>query len=124
MTAFLLASITLNLGGNKPFNPIIGETFQIKEGDISAYYEQTAHHPPILNYYIKSPLFIGYGYSQVDVVTGTNSMTFEDKGKLYVKFNDGVVFLMKPPKFQITGLMLGRRYITLLENMFVEDLVT
>ena len=51
------------MGAGKPFNPILGETFQAKTGNTEIYIEQTSHHPPILNYYVKNPSFTAFGYS-------------------------------------------------------------
>lgn len=41
----------------KPFNPILGETFQAWVSGCPAYAEQISHHPPIC-----SLLFYGRGY--------------------------------------------------------------
>jgi hypothetical protein len=38
----------------KPFNPIIGETFQGILGGIPIFFEQTFHHPPISSVLIKT----------------------------------------------------------------------
>lgn len=38
----------------KPFNPILGETFQCKIGNTKMYVEQTSHHPPIYNFLVLS----------------------------------------------------------------------
>ena len=44
----------LHLSGSplKPFNPILGETFQSKVLDFHFYLEQTSHHPPVTNFYV------------------------------------------------------------------------
>ena len=36
----------------KPFNPILGETFQAKIDDCLYNLEQTSHHPPICNFLV------------------------------------------------------------------------
>jgi len=38
----------------KPFNPILGETFQGKVGNFLIFMEQISHHPPISSLYIKT----------------------------------------------------------------------
>ena len=56
---------------NKPFNPILGETFQAKVGDSMTYSEQISHHPPILYYYVVNPKFKLWGpieYIRSDVL--------------------------------------------------------
>jgi hypothetical protein len=52
-TAFALSKFHLSGTQLKPFNPILGETFQCKIRDSMFYMEQTCHHPPILNFYVK-----------------------------------------------------------------------
>jgi len=41
----------------KPFNPILGETYQCWIDGCPVYFEQIAHHPPVASY-----LMIGRGY--------------------------------------------------------------
>jgi len=119
----MIATLSLQMGGTKPFNPIIGETFQAKVGDIHMYLEQTSNHPPIFNYYIIGPLFTSYGYSEVEINSYTNSMIVDNKGKMYIEFKDGTLYKIKPPKMQMSGLMLGKRYMNFIENFAIEDLV-
>ncbi len=51
-TAFAVTKFHLSGTQLKPFNPILGETFQCKINDSQIYCEQTCHHPPILNFYV------------------------------------------------------------------------
>lgn len=46
---------TLELLMQKPFNPILGETFQASIKGIPIYYEQISHHPPISSFYMTCP---------------------------------------------------------------------
>lgn len=46
---------TLELVMQKPFNPILGETFQAYLKGIPIYYEQISHHPPISAFYMTCP---------------------------------------------------------------------
>jgi len=48
MTRFHLSGAQL-----KPFNPILGETFQTKILDTEYYMEQVSHHPPMSRFYVK-----------------------------------------------------------------------
>lgn len=51
-TAFAISKFHLSGSQLKPFNPILGETFQCKILDSKFYLEQTSHHPPISNFYV------------------------------------------------------------------------
>jgi len=121
-TAYMIATLNLSFADGKPFNPILGETFQCKIGDTIMYYEQTCHHPPIFNYYSKNPHFTSHGYTEMDILSGANSMKAEVKGKMYITFNDGVIHRMSPPKILISGIMIGKRYMNFYEGIVVEDL--
>jgi hypothetical protein len=72
---------------------------------------------------LKHPLFISYGYAEQKMSMSPNSMTGENKGKLFVKFNDDSLFLLHGPKIHIAGLMFGKRYVNCQDFMLVEDLV-
>ena len=39
---------------NKPFNPLLGETFEYRKGNFWYFAEQVSHHPPISACYAKS----------------------------------------------------------------------
>ena len=113
----------MSIGSGKPFNPIMGETFQAKIGDAEIYMEQTSHHPPIFNYYIKHPEFTSFGFNTMEAISHANSVTFEHTGKYYLKYNDGTLHKFRIPKFNILGLMLGKRYVNFEGSFVVDDLV-
>jgi hypothetical protein len=119
----MLSQLHVSIGVGKPFNPILGETFQAKVGKAEIYIEQTSHHPPVFNYYIKHPEFTGFGHSQMEANAGANSMTAINFGKFYLRFNDGVLHRFHVPRFSMTGLMLGKRYMNFEGSIIIEDLV-
>ena len=43
-------------------------------------------------------------------------------GKHYLKFKDGSVYRLYLPTFTISGMIIGRRFINLVECMVLEDL--
>ena len=45
--SFFISGLHLNISQRKPFNPILGETFQGFIGNTSVFLEQVCHHPPI-----------------------------------------------------------------------------
>jgi len=110
--------------GLKPFNPILGETFQVKIGDTEVYTEQTSHHPPILNFYIVNPNFKCFGYEAIEATTGANSVLAERKGKYFIGLKDGTLYKIRRPKMQLTGTTIGKRLTNFIEEMIVEDLVS
>lgn len=55
--AFGITNSVLYLNMEKPFNPILGETFQGWINECPIYMEQVSHHPPIAAF-----MFFGRGY--------------------------------------------------------------
>lgn len=119
----MVSQLHIGIGVGKPFNPILGETFQTKIGKADIYLEQTSHHPPIYNIYVKHPEFTAFGYSQMEASAGPNTMTAVNLGKFYLKYNDGVLHKFHVPKFILSGLMLGKRFVNFEGSILVEDLV-
>ena len=54
---FQISTAILVISMNKPFNPILGETYQGFIDGCPIFLEQTSHHPPVSRY-----LFYGRGY--------------------------------------------------------------
>jgi len=41
-------------GFNKPFNPLLGETYELETNDYQFLAEQVSHHPPVSAWYCNS----------------------------------------------------------------------
>jgi len=108
---------------DKPFNPILGETFQLKSGNSVFYAEQTSHHPPITNFYIDNPKFKMWGYNGIEFSLGANSATGKLTGTFMIRYNDGAEYKFSYPNFYTEGIFFGKTYLTFTSSMIVEDLV-
>ena len=124
VTTYLIASFHLCVTEIKPFNPIIGETFQGKVGNIDIYVEQTVNHPITYNFYIKEEnnYFIMYGYVITDASVNVNSVTATRLGKFYIKFKDGNLYQIRVPSVILRGISVGDRTFNFIYNCLVEDL--
>jgi len=105
----------------KPFNPILGETFQCKIENSELYIEQTSHHPPIFNYLIKGENFKIYGYNEFEIISGVNTVKSKYKGNYKVEFLNGIVHKIYFPQFKLSGLLYGNRTINYSGHMVVSD---
>jgi len=90
---------------SKPFNPILGETYEgylhsssqssklISKPDYDSsifkvYVEQTSHHPPISNFLVENKIVRIYGHYELQGSTSTNSYNIKNQGPCTVHFKD------------------------------------
>jgi hypothetical protein len=84
---YMLSINILELRSEKPFNPILGETFQGYLGKTPICYEQISHHPPISAYYMKNEDFEMYGNLVSFAELGLNSGVGGNLGIINIKFS-------------------------------------
>ena len=124
VTTYLMSFLHFSVIQIKPFNPIIGETFQCRIGNIDYYVEQTVNHPITLNIYGKeiNGEFIIYGHLITDASVYLNSLYTSRLGKCYIKFKDGTLFRVIMPPITLKGLSLGDRLFNFIDKGLVLDL--
>ena len=116
IAAFIIGEIFLNIGRFlKPFNPIIGETFEFCYNcqKFRYYAEQVKHHPPITAFIGETPDFVYYGDTANDTsfkfFKGAMELTFKNKIHVYLK-NSGNHYVFNRPVVSIKGLMKPPMY--------------
>jgi hypothetical protein len=124
VTTYLMSFLHFSVIQIKPFNPIIGETFQCRIGNIDYYVEQTVNHPITLNIYGKeiNGEFIIYGHLITDASVYLNSLYTSRLGKCFIKFKDGTLFRVIMPPITLKGLSLGDRLFNFIDKGLVIDL--
>ena len=110
---------------DKPFNPILGETYQALVEGTLFYGQQISHHPPISAVYIKGRGYTMYGSLEAEVVFGLNSAVGNNKGWLNISFDQEDI-RKKVIKFnnipgQMTGMVIGSRKLNLKGVMYIID---
>jgi hypothetical protein len=111
---FAIAGLSNTVTAKKPFNPILGETFEAQfEDGTDIFCEQTSHHPPVTNWNIEGPnnSYNFYGYGEWCASFRGNSIKGEQKGMHYVDFNDGTQIQYELPACWARGIMWGDRII-------------
>lgn len=79
-----LASSWLRLG--KPFNPLLGETYQLEREDFRIVCEQVSHHPPVSSFHAESPdTFRFHGSIHPKIKFWGKSVEIQPKGTLTVE---------------------------------------
>lgn len=71
----------------KPFNPILGETYQGVIDGCPVYGEQISHHPPISTVLFKGRGYTVYGNLQAKVDMGLNSASGINDGIIKISFD-------------------------------------
>ncbi|CAD8099746.1 unnamed protein product [Paramecium sonneborni] len=106
---FSLAYNIMFLNMEKPFNPILGETFQGYMNGNLLYSEQISHHPPVLGLYVLGRNFKLTGHLESQANFSANSITGQNYGYLKVTFPNktSIIFNVMPGVIQ--GMTIGHR---------------
>lgn len=78
-----LASNWERLG--KPFNPLLGETYEYQNADFRIVCEQVSHHPPVSSFHADSPNFKFYGAIHPKLKFWGKSVEIQPKGIVTVE---------------------------------------
>eukprot|EP01087_Luapelamoeba_hula_P017794 TRINITY_DN5639_c0_g1_i2.p1 TRINITY_DN5639_c0_g1~~TRINITY_DN5639_c0_g1_i2.p1 ORF type:complete len:398 (-),score=72.38 TRINITY_DN5639_c0_g1_i2:172-1365(-) len=98
----------------KPFNPILGETYQATFGDgTQIYCEQSSHHPPVSNFLVVGPnqTWRLYGYGEWSASFRVNTVKGHQRGPHTVEFSDGTRITYNLPWMNVHGIIMGERII-------------
>lgn len=90
--AFALGSLYCGLKQMKPFNPLLGETYQAAFVDGTRIYcEHTSHHPPISQFLMEDSdnLYKCWSYYEFKAKISGNSLLMRNEGPTSIKFLDG-----------------------------------
>ena len=105
----------------KPFNPILGETYQVKIGNLDLYIEHIVHKPPAFRFYGKSKYYTISGYQSLEAKTGANSVKAFKSGIYTITFEGGHSFDIYPPTLMIKGVNVGKRLFYFRRSTIVVD---
>lgn len=96
----------------KPFNPILGETFEFSQGGIHFIAEQVSHHPPISAFYCESPDFTFEGYYNLKSAISMSGFVVTPKGPFTLKLRrTNETFSFTKPQTSVHNLIMGTTYI-------------
>lgn len=123
MTVYLISRLHLSPLQTKPFNPILGETLQIRAGDLDLYLEHVVNKPPTCLLYGKSENYTMEGHFSTEAVTSPNSCKASIEGKLTIRFKDGQFYEVHAPQVMISGLTFGKRLFMFRKTAVVKDKV-
>ncbi|KAK1264813.1 Oxysterol-binding protein-related protein 3C [Acorus gramineus] len=110
----------------KPFNPILGETYEmVNHGGITFISEQVSHHPPVSAGHAENEHFTYDLTSKVKTKFLGNSVDIYPLGRTKVTLKrDGVVLDLVPPPTKANNLIFGRIWVDSLGEMIMTNLTT
>jgi hypothetical protein len=127
---FSLSALYFSSGQMKPFNPMLGETFEAKFSDGSRIYmEHSSHVPCVSNYLINDVdnSYKFYGFYDITIegtmkMVLTNNISCVAKGKnnVYLKETEQTISYQNP-KLTLGGMIYGKRYVIWDGHMKYED---
>ncbi|KAK1312920.1 Oxysterol-binding protein-related protein 3C [Acorus calamus] len=110
----------------KPFNPILGETYEmVNHGGITFISEQVSHHPPMSAGHAENEHFTYDVTSKVKTKFLGNSVDIYPLGRTKVTLKrDGVVLDLVPPPTKANNLIFGRIWVDSPGEMIMTNLTT
>ncbi|KAA8518912.1 hypothetical protein F0562_016314 [Nyssa sinensis] len=110
----------------KPFNPILGETYElVNHGGITFIAEQVSHHPPMSAGHAENDHFVYDITSKVKTKFLGNSLDIYPLGRSRVTLKrDGVVLDLVPPPSKVNNLIFGRTWVDAPGEMILTNLTT
>ena len=123
LTTFFISQINLSVVPIKPINPLLGETFQVKIGNINCYFEQTNINPPTTNIYCfdSQKFYKIYGYIEFHANTNKNGCKIYRRGKIFIEFNNGLKYRIYYPCYFFGGLTIGKKIFNVKYNALIID---
>ena len=87
IAAFMMVQYTATLGRNKkPFNPLLGETFEYELDGIRMLTEQVSHHPPISAFHVEGEDFVSWGHIKLKSKLQTTGLDVTTQGLDFFRF--------------------------------------
>lgn len=108
----------------KPFNPILGETFQATFSDgTKIFAEQASHHPPVTCWEVFGPddCYHYFGYGEWSAAFRGNSVKGHQAGPNIITFADGGRITFSLPEAHVGGILFGDRIIEYLGTIDFRD---
>ena len=125
VTVHLISFLHLTTTQIKPFNPLIGETFQCRIVNLKLYLEQTANHPITANFYgiDDDKTYEMFGYQITDASVTPNTVMATRLGLYYIKFlKDNTIFRIRIPDALVRGITMGDRLFSYENKCLVMDI--
>lgn len=128
IASFIVSELSLNINRIlKPFNPILGETFEYFDNDLKFRYfsEQVSHNPPISAFICESEDYVVYGdtrcKNKFKFLKGAMEINFTNKTNILFK-NSNEHFTYEKPTVYLKGLIYGTPHFDFSGVVRIEDI--
>ncbi|KAL0316335.1 UNVERIFIED_CONTAM: Oxysterol-binding protein-related protein 3A [Sesamum radiatum] len=110
----------------KPFNPILGETYEmVNHGGITFIAEQVSHHPPMSAAHAENEHFVYDITSKLKTKFLGNSIDIYPVGRTRLTLKRaGVVLDLVPPPSKANNIIFGRTWVDSPGDMILTNLTT
>ncbi|KAN0060664.1 Oxysterol-binding protein 3 [Thecaphora frezii] len=97
----------------KPFNPLLGETYECVREDKHFRFiaEKVVHQPPVVASYIEGKGWKCQGWSAVKNKFWGKSLELIPEGSMRLEFGDGDIFSFQKPSSFMRNLLAGNKYL-------------
>ncbi|SJX61195.1 related to OSH3-Member of oxysterol-binding protein family [Sporisorium reilianum f. sp. reilianum] len=97
----------------KPFNPLLGETYECVRDDQHWRFlaEKVVHQPPVVAFYAEGKGWKAQGWSAVKNKFWGKSLELIPEGSIRLEFGDGDVFSIQKPSSFMRNLLAGNKYL-------------
>lgn len=122
--AFVIGGLKSSMTQWKPFNPILGETYQAEYKDgTQVFLEQTSHHPPVSHYQLIPPNqgYHFFGYAQYTANVSGNTLKGNRYGPNVASFPDGQKIIFDSPEMWLSGVLWGDRVADFQGGFHIKD---
>jgi len=117
-----IASLHTNLNPQKPFNPILGETYQGLIDGCPVYVEHISKEPSTCCYQMYGRTYRITGNCEFNITTGSNCVMYREDGYPKVYFvNTGVTVIASLPLGTMQGIVVGKTTFNLSNKLFCID---
>jgi len=124
VAAFAVSSIAPNLGRmSKPFNPLLGETYQMSTKDFRVLYEQVGHHPPVSAFHAEGTNGYVYRGSMCPKTKfWGKSVEFTPQGTLHLELPQlDEVYTWNLPKCVVHNVIIGKLWMEQVGTMVITN---
>lgn len=99
----------------KPFNSLLGETYELVTANYRSVSEQVSHHPPITAYHCESSNYEVFAANQTTMRFNGRYVIFQPKDPIFInlKLADGRLesYTCGLPVITVHNLVIGKVYI-------------